>query len=274
MAKRRNRLKIHLPPFFRLSKRQKFVLATLILTFGLVATQGIDSQWRYGAVCFLAFLAFVLSVFSLREDINGIECVVLFILPIFFTAAVALFYFLLPLRLLTRFPVAVFFAIGFYALLLTVNIYNIAAIRTIALLRAARTIGFLITVITAFLLFDTIFTLHLPSIIQGLFAFIISISLLFQALWSIILSDRVEERLLFFSIGMALLIGEVAFFMAFWPVTALMGALFLTSIFYVLLGMGQRYFDQRLFRKEVYEFIIIGTSMFFLLFFSTKWGAR
>ena len=67
-----------------------------------------------------------------------------------FTAAIALFYFLLPVRWLTRVPVAVLYAVGMYALLLTENIYNVAADRTIALLRAAQSIGYLLTLLTYF----------------------------------------------------------------------------------------------------------------------------
>lgn len=237
-----------------------------------MAIQGVESQSRYGAVIILSFLAAVFSAIALREDLSGIEWITLLILPSFFTAAVALFYFLLPVRLLTRIPIASLFALGFYALLLTENIYNVAAIRTIALLRAAHTVGFIITVLTAFLLFDTIMTFHLSFFLQGFLIFLLSFFLSFQALWSMMLTSGVEERLIFFSLGFALVMGESALFLSFWPVTSLAGALFLTTVFYVLVGMGQRHFDQRLFKKEIFEFIIVGVSMFFLMYFSTKWG--
>ena len=61
-------------------------------------------------------------------------------LPTLFTAAVGLFYFLLPVRWLTRLPVVILYSIGIYALLLTENIYNVAAERTIALFRAAHSL--------------------------------------------------------------------------------------------------------------------------------------
>ena len=257
---------------FRISKRQSFVLSAIFLTVGMMVTQGIDSQWRYASVFVLSSLAAILSAFVLREDLDGIEWLTLLILPSLFTAGVALFYFLLPVRLLTRIPIAFLFALGFYALLLTENIYNVAAIRTIALLRAAHTVGFIITTVTAFFFFDTILTFHLSFFIQGVLIFLLSFLLSFQALWSMVLTTGMEERLVFFSFAFALIFGEIAMFLAFWPVTSLAGALFLTTIFYVLVGMGQRYLDQRLFNKEIFEFIIVGVSMFFLMFFSTKWG--
>ena len=75
---------------------------------------------------------------------------------------VALFYFLLPVRWLTRLPVLAIFGISMYLLFLTQNIYNIAAIRTIQLLRAAHAVGFLFTIVSAFLIYNVIFALHLP----------------------------------------------------------------------------------------------------------------
>ena len=67
-----------------------------------------------------------------------------------FYGAVAFFYFLLPVRWLTRIPVVVLYAVGIYALLLTENIYNVAADRTIALLRAAHSVGYLLTLDNVF----------------------------------------------------------------------------------------------------------------------------
>lgn len=272
MSRKKSKLLIPLTFIFSLSKRQTFVLSAFILSLGFIIIQVVDTQWRYVGVFVLTFLAFILSLFSLREDLDGIEWITLPILPTLYTMSVVLFYFLLPTRLLTRFPIVFLFGFGYYALLLTENIYNVAIIRTIALLRAAHTVGFLLTIATVFFLFNTLLTFHFHSFIQGSLVFLVSFPLLFQALWSIILPDKIEKRLIYYSLGLSLLIGEIAFLLAFWPVTGLVGSIFLSSAFYVLLGMGQRHFDQRLFKKEIYEFIIVGTSMFLLMFFATKWG--
>src|SRR3972149_249894 len=153
---------------FTLTKRQQFVAITILLTFGLVLTQLVSDELRYLFVTGLALVTFLFSAFALREDLRGVEWVTLLTLPTLFTAAVALFYFLLPVRWLTRVPVAVLFGVGIYALLLTENIYNVAAIRTIALLRAAHSVGFLLTLVTYFLLVQTALSFRFPFYISTL----------------------------------------------------------------------------------------------------------
>lgn len=95
-----------------LSKRQQLVVITLILTLGLVMTQVVSTDLRYTFVVILSILAYGFSAFGLREDLKGIEWVTLLTLPTLFTGAIALFYFLLPVRWLTRVPVAVLYALG------------------------------------------------------------------------------------------------------------------------------------------------------------------
>src|SRR5688572_29699988 len=100
------------------TKRQRFVVVTGILTIGLLLTQLVSQEFRYPLVIVLSVAAYILSAFALREDIHGVEWLTLLTLPTFFTAAVALFYFLLPERWLTRLPVALLYGVGMYALLL------------------------------------------------------------------------------------------------------------------------------------------------------------
>jgi len=133
-----------------LTKRQEFVLVSLLLAIGLLLTQLLP-EYRYPMTIILALGAYVGSALVLRADLRGIKFFTLLILPALYTAAVTLFYFLLPLRWITRIPIVALYILGMYALLLTENIYNVAANRTIALLRAAHTIGFLITLVTYFL---------------------------------------------------------------------------------------------------------------------------
>ena len=165
-----------------ISKRQRFVWATLFLTFMLVLTQIVPSDYRYLCVVALSFCAFILSALTLHEDLKGIEWFTLLVLPTLYSAAVALFYFLLPVRWLTRIPIAALYAFGFYALLLTENIYNVAANRTIALLRAAHSVGFLMTFVTYFLLVQTVFAFRGGPVPNSIGIGILSYICIFQFL--------------------------------------------------------------------------------------------
>ena len=135
---------------FNLTKRQKIIVTTVILTLGLLSTQLVDFNLRFRFIGGLGVLAYILSLWALWEGLNLTKAIVLMILPTFFTVAVSSFYFLLPVRWLTRLPVAFVFGLLFYLLLLSQNVFNVAAIRTIPLYRAASTAAFLFTLLSAF----------------------------------------------------------------------------------------------------------------------------
>src|SRR5690348_3113360 len=113
-----------------LSKRQKIVIASVILTVGLLLTQTAGVFFvRYRMVFGLSVLAALLSLWALWEGLTKVKAFILLILPFFFALGVASFYFLLPVRWLTRLPVLALFALSFYFLLLSQNVFNVAATR-------------------------------------------------------------------------------------------------------------------------------------------------
>ena len=252
------------------SKRGQFVLVTVVLTIGLVATQLVSFEDRAKMIFGLLILSFLLSAWALRENLKGVKRVILLILPPFFSVAVGLFYFLLPVRWLTRLPSASLFALGMYALLLTENIYNVATERSIGLLRVARSVGLLLTLITYFLLIQTIFSFHLPSFLNFILVFIFSFFLILQSLWSVRLGEEVRKEALY-SIIISLCLAELVLVFSFWPVRLTIEALFLTTVFYVLVGATQQYLLGRLFKRAVSEFLTVLLTVFLLLIFTTNW---
>lgn len=254
-----------------LSKRQQFVIVTFLLVSGLMLTQLIPGDFRYGMTIILSIATFLLTAFALREDLNGIEWITLLTLPTLFTAAVALFYFLLPQRWLTRIPVVGVYAIGIYALLLTENIYNVAADRTIALLRAAHSVGFLFTLVTYFMLVQTVLAFKFPFYINTILIFIISFVLSFQSIWSSELDRKASERVKKISLTVAVIMSELACIYSFWPMQATIVVLFLTTGFYGLVGMGQQYVVEKLYKKTVMEFFSLGSIIFIISLLATHW---
>jgi len=255
-----------------MSKRQKFVAISVFLSFGLLAVQLVRFEIRYQAIALLSFLSGLLSVWALHQDLNKIEWLTTLILPVTYTAASGLFYFLLPERWLSRLLIVGFFGITFYALLLTENIFAVAAMRTIQLLRAAQTVGFLLTLVSAFFLFDTVFSLRLPFYFNFLLAGMISFLLTLQSLWSVKLEEKITPRVFIYSLVFSFILGQFALAISFWPVTVATGSLFLTTVLYVLLGMSQEHFKERLFQKTIKEYLWVGAIIFWVTFFIAHWG--
>lgn len=254
-----------------ISKREQFVMITLILTVGLVVTQIVPAELRYPLVVTFTAATYLLSAFGLREDLRGVEWLTLLTLPTLFTTAVLLFYFLLPVRWLTRLPVAALYAVGMYALLLTENIYNVAAERSIALLRAAHSVGFLLTLVTYFLLVSTILSFRLSVGWTSIAVSVVTFLLTVQAVWAVELELWVSRRAWQVSGVIMIVLTELTWVFGFWPVRQALIALFLTTGLYCTIGMAQAYLEDKLYKKTVIEFGSVAVIVFLILLITTRW---
>lgn len=254
-----------------LNKRQKIIISSFIITIGLLSTQLVDFNLRFRFLAGLAVLAYVLSFWSLWEGLNSTKAFVLMILPTFFTVAVASFYFLLPVRWLTRLPVAFTFGLTFYLLLLAQNVFNVASLRTIPLYRAASTASFLFTLLSAFFIYHVIFAFDLLFLWNGVAVLLVSFPLILQVLWTIEMEDRVGTAVVIQSFILSLILGELALSFSFWPSPTTIRALSLSSAMYVLLGLFTQILRGRINGRVVWEYIGIGVIVLAVSFFATSW---
>lgn len=272
MKRRFYQLKKLIGDRIKLSKRQQFVVVTLLLTAELISTQLISGSLQIEVWFFLGLSAYFMSAFVLRQELSGWEFVTLLTLPTFYTVAVFLFYFLLPTRWLTRLPIAALYATGMYAILLTENIYNVAAERNIQLLRAAHSVGFLLTLVTVFFLVDTVLSLHLPVYFNILLGIAITLPLTLQALWSVELTPQISSKTWLGSLVTTAIITQLLLVFSFWPIGVTIEALFITTVFYSLVGMFQQYLVERLFSKTIREYVTVMVLVFILVLVTTRWG--
>lgn len=252
-------------------KRRRFVLTALLLAIGLVVVQSIKLDWRYWAIAGLGLAAYLLSAWALFDDLKGIEWLTVLVLPTLYPVSVALFYFLLPSQVLSRILILFLFSLGMYALLLTENIFSVAAVRTIQLLRAANAVGFLLSLVTAFFIYDTILSLKFYYWINGLLVLLVSWLILLVGIWTVPLSERLDGRIVSYSLMGALALAELAVAISFWPLTVATGSIILVTMMYIFLGLIQHYFSGRLFRKVYYEYLGVGIAVFLITFLLTSW---
>lgn len=254
-----------------MSKRAKLALTAVILTLGLIGIQSIEVDSRYQAIGLLAGVAYGLSAWALFDDLKQVEWLTVLILPVLYPTAVALFYFLLPARILSQFIILSIFGVGMYALLLTENIFSVAAIRTIQLLRAAHAVGFLITLVVAFLLWDTLFSFRLSPWWNGLGVGLSGFLLILQALWSINLEEKISSVVLVNSIGLSWGLALLATSISFWPVTITVASLFLVSGLYVGLGLVEHQISGKLFKKTINEYLWVAGLVMLITYFLANW---
>lgn len=255
-----------------LSKRKRFIITSVVLSLGFLGIQFLDNTFRFPAIAALSLLTLGLFYWSLREGLGGNMTLLALVLPFMFTVGVGLFWFLLPASIYTRLPIMIFYGIGIYSLCLTMNIYTVSAIRTIALLRAARGVGFVLTLVTSFLVYDTILSLRTSLLMTSLFVALSSFPLFMQGFWAITLEREFSWKLVKMSSMTSLVMAEIAISLYFWPVTLVVGSLFLTVAIYVLLGLGQARLEARLFTQTVKEYLLVGLLVFVGMLIATSWG--
>lgn len=253
-----------------LQKRHKIILVSILLSLGLISTQLVPFYLTYRFIVGLALFAFVLSIWALWEGLNSLKAIILMILPTAFTLAVASYYFLLPVRWLTRLPVAFAFGLVFYTLLLSQNVFNVASIRTIPLYRVASTTVFVLTLITVYMLFNVIFSLNLFFIWNGLAVFLISFPLILQVIWSLDM-EGLSSFILIYSAVLALIVTEMAIALSFWPIAKPMSSLILSTGLYVTLGIATHTLKDRLNRVDVWQFLGWGLGVFLIAIITTSW---
>ncbi|OGM21079.1 hypothetical protein A2714_01985 [Candidatus Woesebacteria bacterium RIFCSPHIGHO2_01_FULL_38_9] len=244
----------------------------MILSLGFIGVRILPDSYRFLSIGALGIITAVLFVWSLREGLGLNLTLLSLILPTFFTLGVGLFWFLLPSSVFARIPIIILYGLGIYTLCLTTNIYTVAAVRTIALLRAARGVGFVLTLLTLFLTFDTILSFRWPIYITSPFVLLSAFFLYYQGFWAVSLKKEFTVKELSVSLVSSIVMAEVALALFFWPVTVVVGSLFLTVTAYILLGLGQAYLEERLFSQTIREYLLVGLAVFIGMLLATNWG--
>lgn len=256
-----------------MSKRQKFVIASLLLSFGLFSTQlvTVEFPYRYIVILMLFVLAYFVSSWALFGDLKGVEWLVVVPYPGIYAVSVALFYFLLPEALLSRIMIMFLFGLGMYALYLTSNIYSVAAIRTIQLLRAAHAVGFMMALVTSLFFFNTIFSFKFPFFVNAILVFFVSFPTVVNGLWSVKLETNLSKQVIMYSVLLSFILSEMAVAISFWPVTVWIASLFLVTGMYVFLGLMQHHLQERLFVNTLREYATVGLFVLTVMMVLTKW---
>lgn len=258
---------------FLFSKKQWFVLIVFVLSLALFFSESFVQAPRIFIGIVLSVLTDILLYLVLKRDLKfDFSSVAVFILPFLYTFSFNLFYLLIPFRFITRVVTTGVFAFGLYSLFLTQNIFAVSSLRTITLMRSARIILFVITTIVCFLSMNIIFSFRTLIYLLPLFVFSSSFLLSYQLFWAYNLGSKRNKEVIFYSFINSLIMLEISVVLLFWPLNATVYSLFLTGVFYIISGLSNTWFDQRLFKSVLWEYVWVGFLVLFMLFVFSEWG--
>ena len=255
----------------RVNKRQRLISEVLFLSLGLFVSEHLLGKSGIFIVFALSVLTDVFLFIALFRDLRENFSWQVFILPFFYSLAFGLFYLLVPARFMTRIIMTSLYAVGLYSLFLSQNIFTVSSIRTIALLSSARTVSFAIALLSFFFLTNVVFSLHSNLFINSFLIFSFTLPMVASSIWMYTLEKNIFSNFIW-TIFLTIAIFESSIMLWFWPSTPTLIALFLTGIFYTVVGISAAWFEKRLFRGVMLEYFWVAIVTFVVLLFFTIWS--
>lgn len=253
-------------------KRIRIVIATLFMMLLLTISSFFtftESWFIFIPIIFL--VSYITTYFAVFEGIDRVEWYMLFVVPIMLAIALYLFYSLLPVRWLTRLPFLILFSLGYYAVLLTMNIFNVGVERSLQLYRAAFSINYLTQTFIVFLFVLVILSFRLNFILNAFIISFLAWTISMQLFWSVKLEKTFDKQIVVFSNILALLLFEVALLASFMPLRINVIALILTAFYYSLSGIAYNYLADRLFKNTLREYAFVIIFVLFITVLTLQW---
>lgn len=246
-------------------RKRKIFIAVAVL-WGL-SLFGLDRHWHGLALGITASLL-ALSLLGPPKDIwDGLAHVAP---PFLFVLSASLVFVYFPnFGFLFKSVLIFVFAVAFYAILLSQNIFRVAADRgaRFPLFRAAQTASFLLALFGAFLFLAILYKSSLPLVFQVLLGLVGTGGLAFSHLWfSYQDSQPIPVRaLLSGALLIGLGVGELGLASAFLPIKSFFRALALATGFYIGLGFYKQVLEHSFNRKFLIEHLVVAVSVALIL---------
>lgn len=252
-------------------KRLRFVISSGAMTLLVLLTTFFDFNMLWVFVPLLILAVYIFSYFAILEGVDKIEWLVLFIMPLFFTIFAYFFYFLFPVRWLTRVPLIVLYGFSFYAILLTSNIFNVGVERNLQLYRAAFSVNFLFQTLIVFLAIQVVMSFRQAFYINSIVSFIILAPLAMQLLWSVRPQVRIEREMVILAGLVGFLMAQIAAVLSFIPLKTTIFALFMTASYYSMTGLLYHYVDEKLFKQTIREYVFVIAFVCVIVLLTIQW---
>lgn len=265
-------MKISIVPFLgTIEKRTRFIISTVFLTILLLISTFFffDKAWLFIPIFIIA--AYGATYFAVVEGIEKNEWVTLFFMPIMVTVSFYLFYFLFPVRWLTRIPFITFYAISIYAMFLVSNIFNVGGEKSLQLYRAAFSVNYFYQSLVVFLFSNLILSLKLNFFTSSILFLILGGSIATHLFWSIKLELFWEKHVVSFGLLVGLIMWQVGLITSFIPLQSSVIALLLSAIFYSIGGLVYLHLDNRLFKETVREYVFVLIFVIIIVICTINW---
>ena len=253
-----------------INKRLKIVYLVLSLAGLMFLCLLLPVTYAYLGISVLILAAYGVTVVCLDRDLRREEWVVL---PLYSLLATIIYYTWISPNIMTVIG-ALISAVGYgvimYGLLLTLNIINIATVRTIPLVRPANTVLSLAGLAGSFGLYYLILV-NQPPVLNWVLAVGGSTLLIAWPLTWVSQSPKLRfQRSLAWSALSALLLMQMAGVISFWPST-FSSSLILSVILFLVLGIFHLQQKRQLSLEVKRQYIVLGGVAVILFMLLSQW---
>jgi len=256
----------------KIDKRQRlfFAVLTVVLFNFFIILFPLQTAIYFIPINIL--IVYSATYFALLEDIERIEWVALFILPLYLSTSLLLFYYLLPVRWLTRIPYLAVLAVGMYASMLSVNIFNVGVEKSLPLYRAAYSVSNFLSLLAFFLLYTVLYSFRLHFLLNSFFSILLSWPLFFHCAWAANPKSVLEERVYKYATINTILLSGGVLILNFMPIKTNIYALYTVAIIYLLSGLTQEIMADTVFKERIREYLLVFLALTILVLLTASWG--
>lgn len=249
-----------------MSKKLRYLISSILATVGFYffLTLPYDSHYyglMVGVVLIIFCFWFGLGIVFDKSIYIRLMSVVL---PVAFFIGFALFATLLPQNIFLTLIYSLFFGIISYSIFLVENVFLVAiGFRTPPLYRAAYTVGLILLLLSAFLLFDSLFSFNFNYWLDTILVFVLSAIIFLYIFFSVTIeltNDGKDKNVWHYVLVPSLMMAEVALALSFWPVGVFKGSIYLVMMVYIIGGLLHAELRGRLFKRTWMMYVWVGVA--------------
>ncbi|MEI8067732.1 MAG: hypothetical protein WCG91_02130 [Candidatus Shapirobacteria bacterium] len=260
-----------------MSKRIKYLISSILSAIGFWFFLSLPYESHYygllvGVVLTTFCFWFGLGIIFENDIYTRIMSITL---PVGFFIGFGLFAALLPSSLITSLITSLLFGVVIYVIFLVENVFLVAiGSRTPPLYRAAYTVSLMMLLLTAFFLFNSLFSFKFYYWLNTILVFVISLIVFLYHFYAVTIElpdDGKQKNIVNHVLIPSVLMAELGLVFSFWPVGIFKGSIYLVTIIYILSGLLQADLRERLFKRTWLTFVWIGVAIFFGILLNTSW---
>ncbi|MEI6327214.1 MAG: hypothetical protein WCO78_03800 [Candidatus Roizmanbacteria bacterium] len=258
-----------------LSKRLRILIASSVAT-GMFAI-AITLPYHLIPVISIISAVIIYAVvwYALYEDVKGREWYMLFIVPVVWTIVWYVFFFLIPVRWVTRLGAVSIYAFVLYVSLSANNIFNVAKTKSIQLVRVANAVNHIVHIATLYLFLQIIYAFELNWFFLLISSFVYMTFMYTQFYWAQHLSTQVRSDTPYQS--PSVLTSITATFLislnSFIPMYSVpLRAALIAGFVYLLTGVLTVHIQKKVFAAYLREYIIVLVILICMLLFAIQWA--